>query len=228
MSTPWRFVVGHWPIVSAVMYKGVPALRQKLMPVLERRDVLAYFSGHAHALQHIEPVDSCPLTPAEPRMEERGAAEEQNGEPVSRRDINSNGNAGDLDSGSPRKPFSSSHATDQEDLMGQAMGQVNRDTGMHADYDLDHEHGDVVNGCKRRQRPHHFVSGGGGGYLLQAARTLHVRPGYKNVFVAQSFGFLAVDLRGRVATFEFVDGISGKVLHSYSYVAEEDACGMMH
>ena len=55
-TAPIKFVVGHHPIYSASRERHDPetaALRQHVLPMLQRHGVLAYMNGHDHNLQHL-------------------------------------------------------------------------------------------------------------------------------------------------------------------------------
>ena len=55
-TAPIKFVVGHHPIYSASHERHDPetaALRERVLPMLQRHGVLAYMNGHDHNLQHL-------------------------------------------------------------------------------------------------------------------------------------------------------------------------------
>ncbi len=55
----WKIVVGHHPIyVGSIRYSDNERLVERLVPILERHGVQAYFAGHDHNLQHHRPEGS--------------------------------------------------------------------------------------------------------------------------------------------------------------------------
>jgi hypothetical protein len=50
----WKIVVAHWPIFSFLGNGPSATMTDDVLPILLRRGVHAYFSGHDHSLQHIE------------------------------------------------------------------------------------------------------------------------------------------------------------------------------
>eukprot|EP00756_Hemistasia_phaeocysticola_P022057 Hpha_TRINITY_DN15810_c1_g6::TRINITY_DN15810_c1_g6_i1::g.191328::m.191328/K14379/ACP5; tartrate-resistant acid phosphatase type 5 len=54
-TADWKIVMGHFPVHSATKgeHGDTPSLKKFLEPILEKHNVLAYFSGHDHILQHI-------------------------------------------------------------------------------------------------------------------------------------------------------------------------------
>ncbi len=53
-TAAWKIVVGHHPIIlGSARYRDNPYLLSDLLPILERHNVQAYFSGHEHNLQHL-------------------------------------------------------------------------------------------------------------------------------------------------------------------------------
>ena len=55
----WKIVVGHHPIyVGSVRYSDNERLVERLVPLMERHGVQAYFAGHDHNLQHHRPDGS--------------------------------------------------------------------------------------------------------------------------------------------------------------------------
>jgi tartrate-resistant acid phosphatase type 5 len=54
-AAPWKLVVGHHPIYSAGLGHGSEQdLIDKLLPILQKHGVQAYFCGHDHDLQHLQ------------------------------------------------------------------------------------------------------------------------------------------------------------------------------
>jgi acid phosphatase len=54
-TAPWKLVIGHHPIYSAGLGHGSePDLIEKLLPILHKHGVQAYFCGHDHDLQHLQ------------------------------------------------------------------------------------------------------------------------------------------------------------------------------
>jgi len=52
----WRIVIGHHPLFSVDnKHRNDPVMIDNLQHLLERHGVHAYFSGHAHSLQHLKP-----------------------------------------------------------------------------------------------------------------------------------------------------------------------------
>lgn len=52
----WKFVVGHHPIFAGTPKHDTSAdLMSVIKPMLDTRNVQAYFSGHEHALKHVKP-----------------------------------------------------------------------------------------------------------------------------------------------------------------------------
>eukprot|EP00043_Microstomoeca_roanoka_P006320 m.61923 g.61923 ORF g.61923 m.61923 type:complete len:377 (-) comp13367_c0_seq1:106-1236(-) len=49
----WKFVVGHWSIVSMMGNGPTPELIDRLLPLLLKHGVHVYFNGHDHGLQHL-------------------------------------------------------------------------------------------------------------------------------------------------------------------------------
>lgn len=52
-AAPWKFVVGHHPIVSSGVHGGSRALYEHLRPLLHRYGVAVYFNGHDHDLEYL-------------------------------------------------------------------------------------------------------------------------------------------------------------------------------
>lgn len=50
----YLIVAGHYPVISAGLHGPTLALERRLMPMLHKNQVTAYFSGHDHNLQHLE------------------------------------------------------------------------------------------------------------------------------------------------------------------------------
>ena len=54
-TAPWKLVVGHHPIYSSGLGHGTqPELVERVLPLLEKHKVQAYFAGHDHDLEHLQ------------------------------------------------------------------------------------------------------------------------------------------------------------------------------
>ena len=53
-DAPWKIVIGHHPIYSGGEHGDTPELIERLLPILRRNKVQAYFNGHDHDLQHLK------------------------------------------------------------------------------------------------------------------------------------------------------------------------------
>ena len=49
----WKIVVGHHPIFSTGHHGDTPLVKQRILPILKKHRVQAYFCGHDHDLQHL-------------------------------------------------------------------------------------------------------------------------------------------------------------------------------
>ncbi|MBX2823017.1 MAG: metallophosphoesterase, partial [Rhodothermaceae bacterium] len=53
----WKIVIGHHPLYSVDnKHRNNPVMIDNVQHVLEQHQVHAYFSGHAHSLQHLKPA----------------------------------------------------------------------------------------------------------------------------------------------------------------------------
>jgi tartrate-resistant acid phosphatase type 5 len=50
----WKIVFGHHPIYSGGAHGDTPELIEKILPLLHKYKVQAYFNGHDHDLQHLQ------------------------------------------------------------------------------------------------------------------------------------------------------------------------------
>jgi len=53
-TAPWKIVIGHHPIYSGGEHGDTPELVERLLPVLRKNKVQAYFNGHDHDLQQLQ------------------------------------------------------------------------------------------------------------------------------------------------------------------------------
>jgi tartrate-resistant acid phosphatase type 5 len=53
-TAPWKIVVGHHPVYSGGVHGDTPYLVERVLPLLEKYQVQAYFNGHDHDLQHLQ------------------------------------------------------------------------------------------------------------------------------------------------------------------------------
>jgi len=53
----WNIVIGHHPVYSNGHHGNTISLILQLKPILEKRKVFAYFSGHDHDLQILKPAN---------------------------------------------------------------------------------------------------------------------------------------------------------------------------
>jgi acid phosphatase len=53
-TAAWKLVVGHHPIYSGGIHGDQPELIAKLLPLLQKYKVPAYFCGHDHDMQHLK------------------------------------------------------------------------------------------------------------------------------------------------------------------------------
>jgi acid phosphatase len=53
-TTPWKIVVGHHPIYTGGEHGDTPYLVKRVLPLLEKYGVQAFFNGHDHDLQHLQ------------------------------------------------------------------------------------------------------------------------------------------------------------------------------
>ncbi|GJR24274.1 UvrD-like helicase, ATP-binding domain, P-loop containing nucleoside triphosphate hydrolase [Tanacetum coccineum] len=56
-SAQWKIVIGHHTIFSASIHGNTQELVDKLLPILEAKEVDLYINGHDHCLQHISSQD---------------------------------------------------------------------------------------------------------------------------------------------------------------------------
>ena len=53
-TAPWKIVIGHHPIYSGGEHGDTRELVERLLPLLQKYQVQAYFNGHDHDLQHLQ------------------------------------------------------------------------------------------------------------------------------------------------------------------------------
>jgi tartrate-resistant acid phosphatase type 5 len=51
---PWKIVIGHHPVYSGGEHGDTPYIIGRILPLLEKYKVQAYFNGHDHDLQHLQ------------------------------------------------------------------------------------------------------------------------------------------------------------------------------
>lgn len=49
----WKIAVGHHPIFSSGHHGDTPKVKERILPILKKHGVQAYFCGHDHDLQHL-------------------------------------------------------------------------------------------------------------------------------------------------------------------------------
>jgi acid phosphatase len=51
---PWKIVIAHHPVYSGGEHGDTPYIIERILPLLEKYKVQAYFNGHDHDLQHLQ------------------------------------------------------------------------------------------------------------------------------------------------------------------------------
>ena len=59
-TAQWRFIIGHHNVYSGGKRTVVPEMERLLVPLMRKYHVAAYFCGHEHHLEHIQPSDAGP------------------------------------------------------------------------------------------------------------------------------------------------------------------------